>query len=250
MKAIIPVAGIGTRLRPHTHTAPKALIQVAGKPILGHILDELKPIGISEVVLVTGYMGDRVKDYVEEAHNDLDATYVDQEERKGLGHAIYLTADSIDDEPVLIVLGDTIVTADFSSFVGGERTLIGVKEVDDPSRFGIVEVEDGEVKSLVEKPDVPSSNLAIVGLYYVVNTPLLFECLRRVIDEDIKTKGEYQLTDALILMLERGEKMGTFAVEGWHDCGLPETLLATNRYLLERSGGNGGEHDAGRGGES
>lgn len=239
MKAIIPVAGIGTRLRPHTHTVPKALVPVAGRPILGHILDELRPLGVTEVILVTGYMGDRVKKYVAEAHADLEACYVDQKERKGLGHAIYLTRECIDDEPLLIILGDTIVAADFRAFVGGDRTLIGVKEVEDPQRFGVVEVSDGRVKSLVEKPDVPRSNLAIVGLYYVVNTRLLFDCLKDVVEGDLRTKGEYQLTDALILMLERGEQMGTFAVEGWHDCGRPETLLATNRFLLERSGGNG-----------
>jgi glucose-1-phosphate thymidylyltransferase len=239
MKAIIPVAGIGTRLRPHTHTIPKALVQVAGKPILGHILDELTPLGVREAVLVTGYMGERVKDYVENAYPGLDVCYVHQEERLGLGHAIHLTRECIDEGPVLIVLGDTIVTADFSALIGGDLTLIGVKEVEDPQRFGIVEIEGGAVKSLVEKPDVPPSNLAIVGLYYIVNAPLLFECLRKVVEQDIRTKGEYQLTDALILMLERGEEMGAFPVEGWHDCGLPETLLETNRFLLERSGGNG-----------
>ena len=241
MKAIIPVAGIGTRLRPHTHTVPKALVQVAGKPILGHILDEVIPLGIREVVLVTGYMGDRVKAYVDEAYADLDICYVHQEERLGLGHAIHLAGECIDEGPVLIVLGDTIVTADFSALVGGSRTLIGVKDVDDPQRFGIVEVEDGTVKSLVEKPDVPPSNLAIVGLYYVANAQFLFECLREIVERDIRTKGEYQLTDALILMLERGEDMGTFPVQGWHDCGLPETLLETNRFLLEQSGGNGNQ---------
>lgn len=241
MKAIIPVAGIGTRLRPHTHTIPKALVQVAGKPILGHILDELTPLGIREAVLVTGYMGERVESYVGEAYPGLGVCYVHQEERLGLGHAIHLAERCIDEGPVLIVLGDTVVTADFSALVGGGRTLIGVKEVEDPERFGVVEVEDGTVKSLVEKPDVPPSNLAIVGLYYIANAPLLFECLRKVIERDIRTKGEYQLTDALILMLERGEDMGTFPVEGWHDCGLPETLLETNRFLLERSGGNGGD---------
>ncbi|MBN2565067.1 MAG: NTP transferase domain-containing protein [Candidatus Eisenbacteria bacterium] len=239
MKAVIPVAGIGTRLRPHTHTVPKALVPVAGKPIVGHILDELEPIGVNEVVLVTGYMGDRVKDYVTEAYPSLNICCVDQEERKGLGHAIYLTKECITEGPVLIVLGDTVVTADYSALVRGDRTLIGVKEVDNPELFGVVEVEDGRVRSLVEKPDVPQSNLAIVGLYYIVNVPLMFECLTEVIERDIRTKGEYQLTDALKLMLERGENMGTFPVEGWFDCGRPETLLETNRVLLRRSGGNG-----------
>jgi glucose-1-phosphate thymidylyltransferase len=241
VKAIIPVAGIGTRLRPHTHTIPKALVQVAGKPILGHILDELKPLAIREVVLVTGYMGERVQSYVDGAYPDLDVCYVQQEERMGLGHAIHMTERCVEQGPVLIVLGDTVVTADFSALVGGARTLIGVKEVDDPERFGVVVVESGRVKSLVEKPDTPPSNLAIVGLYYIVDTDLLFACLNEVIEKGIRTKGEYQLTDALLLMLERGEEMGVFPVEGWHDCGRPETLLETNRFLLRRSGGNGGQ---------
>jgi glucose-1-phosphate thymidylyltransferase len=241
VKVIIPVAGIGTRLRPHTHTIPKALVQVAGKPILGHILDELTPLGVREVVLVTGYMGERVRSYVDGAYPDLEVCYVEQPERKGLGHAIHLTERCVETGPVLIVLGDTVVTADFSALVGGGRTLIGVKEVDDPQRFGVVVVESGRVTSLVEKPDRPPSNLAIVGLYYIVNADLLFECLREVIDKEIRTKGEYQLTDALLLMLERGEDMGVFPVEGWHDCGRPETLLETNRFLLRRSGGNGGQ---------
>jgi glucose-1-phosphate thymidylyltransferase len=241
VKAIIPVAGIGTRLRPHTHTIPKALVQVAGKPIVGHILDELGPLGIREVVLVTGYMGDRVESYVTAAYPDLDVCYVQQDERRGLGHAIHVAGSCVDEGPVLIILGDTVVTADFCALVGGDRTLIGVKEVDDPERFGVVVVDSGRVVSLVEKPDRPPSNLAIVGLYYIVNAGLMFKCLREVIEKDIRTKGEYQLTDALILMLERGEEMGVFPVEGWHDCGRPETLLETNRFLLRRSGGNGGD---------
>jgi glucose-1-phosphate thymidylyltransferase len=240
VKAVIPVAGIGTRLRPHTHTIPKALVQVAGKPILGHILDELYPLGIREVVLVTGYMGERVEAYVDTAYPDLKVCYVVQEERMGLGHAIHLTERCVESGPLLIVLGDTVVTADFSSLIGGERTLIGVKEVDDPERFGVVVVENGRVMSLVEKPDTPPSNLAIVGLYYIVNSDLLFECLNEVVEKNIRTKDEFQLTDALLLMLERGEEMGVFPVEGWHDCGRPDTLLETNRFLLRRSGGNGG----------
>jgi glucose-1-phosphate thymidylyltransferase len=242
MKAVIPVAGIGTRLRPHTHTIPKALVPVAGKPILGHILDELAPIGIRDVVLVTGYMGDRVREYVDGAYPDLRVCYVEQEERLGLGHAIHLTRSCASEGPTLIVLGDTIVTADFAALVASDRTLIGVKEVDDPTRFGVVQVEEGRVVSLVEKPDVPPSNLAIVGLYFIVNTPLLYDCLDEVVHRRITTKGEYQLTDALIIMLERGEEMGTFTVEGWHDCGLPESLLETNRFLLDRNGGKAPEY--------
>ncbi len=242
MRAIIPVAGIGTRLRPHTHTIPKALVQVAGKPILGHIIDQLVPLGITDIVLVTGYMGERVKEYVGQAYPDLAACYVDQEERKGLGHAIFLTRECVDDGPSLIILGDTIVTADFPGLVARGSTAIGVKVVDDPRLFGVVEVEDGVVKSLVEKPDIPPSNLAIVGLYLIQNTRLLMDCLSEIVDRDIRTKGEYQLTDALKLMLERGERMEPFEVEGWHDCGHPVTLLATNRFLLERAGNGSPEY--------
>jgi len=238
MKAIIPVAGIGTRLRPHTHTVPKALVQVAGKPILGHILDQLVPLGVRDVVLVTGYMGDRVEDYIASAYPDLTPCYVRQDELRGLGHAIWLTRECATDGPAIIVLGDTVVTADFPALLRGSHTLIGVKEVEEPKLFGVVEVDGDRVVSLVEKPDVPPSNLAIVGLYYFVNSRLLFECLDEVIRSDIRTKGEYQLTDALKLMLERGEDMRTFPVEGWHDCGRPETLLETNRFLLSRSAAN------------
>lgn len=239
MKVIIPVAGMGTRLRPHTHTMPKALVQVAGKPILGHILDEVIPLGVRDVVLVTGAMGERVEEYVAAAYPDLRPCYVRQEETLGIGHAIWLTRECAEDGPTLIVLGDTVVTADFGALVRGPRTLIGVKEVENPSLFGVVEVEGGDrVVSLVEKPDVPPSNLAIVGLYFVANTPLLFACLDDLVTKDIRTKGEYQLTDALKMMLERGEEMRTFPVEGWYDCGRPETLLETNRFLLTRSASN------------
>lgn len=230
------MAGIGTRLRPHTHTIPKALVQVAGKPILGHILDELIPVGVTDIVLVTGYMADRVRRYVDRAYPALTVSYVHQEERRGLGHAIYLTKEHIRGGPALIVLGDTVVSADFAALLSGRKTLIGVKDVENPERFGVVEVKQGRVVNLVEKPDAPPSNLAIVGVYYIARTELLVECLQCIVSEDIRTKGEYQLTDALKLMLERGEEMGTFAVEGWHDCGRPETLLETNRFLLSRDG--------------
>lgn len=238
MKVIIPVAGMGTRLRPHTHTMPKALVQVAGKPILGHILDEIVPLDVRDVVLVTGAMGERVEEYVATAYPSLRPCYVRQEETKGIGHAIWLTRECAENGPTLIVLGDTVVTADFAALVRGPRTAIGVKEVADPSLFGVVEVEGDRVVSLVEKPDVPPSNLAIVGLYFIANTALLFECLNDLVEKDIRTKGEYQLTDALTLMLGRGEEMRTFPVEGWYDCGRPETLLETNRFLLTRSASN------------
>jgi len=231
LKAIIPVAGVGTRLRPHTHTLPKVLLHVAGKPILGHILDELKGIGVTEVVLVVGYMGDRVIDYVK-SHYDFKVKFVHQKELLGLGHAILLTKDFFGDEPTLIVLGDTVFKADFQSVLKGDCTCIGVKEVADPRRFGVVELAEGRIRSFVEKPEVPPSNLAIVGIYYIKNSPLLFQCLEEIVQAGKKTAGEFQLTDALQRMLEHQEEMRTFLVDGWYDCGKAETLLETNRRLL------------------
>jgi glucose-1-phosphate thymidylyltransferase len=182
--------------------------------------------------MVVGYMGDRIRDYVKKNYK-LSVTYVEQRERKGLGHAVYLTEAHIKNAPALIVLGDTIFKADFSKVVSGPRNYIGVKEVSDPTNFGVVQVTNGRVKKLVEKPEVPPSNLAIVGVYYIADTSLMFESIGQIMHRKIKTKGEYQLTDALQLMLSRGAEMRTFPVHGWYDCGKTETLLGANRDLLE-----------------
>jgi glucose-1-phosphate thymidylyltransferase len=213
---------------------PKVLVGVAGKPILGHILDAVVSAGVDEVILVVGYLGDQVAEYVRRNYS-IGVHYVPQGERKGLGHAIYLTREFTDENPLLIVYGDTIFDAPLDKVVGRRETFIGVKEVDDPRRFGVVTTEGDRITGFVEKPDMPVSNLAIVGINYIVTPTRLFEALERIIQEDRKTKGEYQLTDALQVMLEEGEEMRTFQVDGWFDCGKPETLLETNHYLLERS---------------
>lgn len=233
MRAIIPVAGAGSRLRPHTYSVPKVLLNVAGKPIIGHILDKIVSDGFREATIVIGQMGDQVRDYVSE-HYDIHVDYVEQEERKGLAHSIYIARETFSSGPLLIILGDTIFDVDLKPVLQGRRSSVGVKHVEDPRRFGVAEVSDGVVKRLVEKPEHPTSNLALVGLYYIVNPKLLTECLHELIARDIRTKDEYQLTDGLQLMLDHGETMGTFPVEGWYDCGKPETLLATNRHLLEK----------------
>ncbi|MGE5740949.1 MAG: sugar phosphate nucleotidyltransferase, partial [Candidatus Aminicenantes bacterium RBG_16_66_30] len=230
--AVIPVAGVGTRLRPHTHTVPKALMNVAGKPMLAHILDELQKIGVTDAVFVIGHMGDKIREYID-THYTFNATYVEQPERKGLGHAVHLTRDAVGDRPALIILGDTIFRADFREVLSSGVSQIGVKEVDDPRRFGVAIVRNGAVTGLVEKPDTPVSHLAIVGIYYIAHTPLLFGCLDEMIAAERTTKGEYQLTDALEMMIRKGEVMRAFPVEGWYDCGKTETLLSTNQELLD-----------------
>jgi glucose-1-phosphate thymidylyltransferase len=233
MRAIIPVAGVGSRLRPHTYTLPKVLLNVAGKPIIGHILDKIITDGFRKATIVVGYMGDKIREYVTENYN-IQIDFVEQEEREGLAHSIYIARETFSSDPLLIILGDTIFDVDMRSVLGGKVSAVGVKHVEDPRRFGIAEVTDGTVKRVVEKPEHPTSNLVLVGLYYMTNPKLLTECLNELISKDIRTKGEFQLTDGLQLMLERGEVMKTFPVEGWYDCGKPETLLATNRHLLEK----------------
>lgn len=245
MKAIIPVAGIGTRLRPHTHTAPKVLLPVAGKPMLAHILDELVSIGLTEVTFIIGYKGEMIRDYVTSTYS-FKANFVEQSEMKGLGHAISLAKQHhySDEEPVLIVLGDTIFHADLKSVFERPESAIGVKKVNDARRFGIVELDKrGEVKRLIEKPENPPTNLAIVGIYHIVHPRMLFDALDEIISEGKTTKGEFQLTDALQKMLDRGEKMRVFMVDGWYDCGKPETMLLTNRDLLDKEVQGAAEHE-------
>jgi glucose-1-phosphate thymidylyltransferase len=239
MKAVIPVAGEGTRLRPHTHTVPKPLLRVAGKAILGHILDDVVELGIRDVVLIVGYRGEHVVEYVRNNY-DLNVAFVEQRERLGLGHAIYLTKDHVGGEPMLVMLGDTIFKGDFARIVSAGGNYLGVKEVPDPERFGVVEMKDGRIVNLVEKPTEPESNLAIVGIYCLEDTDKLFDALETIITEDLRTRGEYQLTDALNLMIRRGVDLRSFEIEGWYDCGKPETLLETNRDLLKMAGSTAG----------
>jgi glucose-1-phosphate thymidylyltransferase len=234
MRAIIPVAGVGSRLRPHTFSVPKVLLNVAGKPILGHILDKLLGEGITEATIVVGYLGEMIQEFVRSTYPTLRVEYVEQEEALGLGHAIYLSRHTIGTDPLLIILGDTIFDVDLGPVLRGGVSALGVKAVDDPRRFGVAEIEGGMIRRLVEKPEMPTSNLAVVGLYYIRNAALLAECLTDIVERDVRTRGEYQLTDALQRMIERGERFTTFPVDGWFDCGKPETLIATNRALLEK----------------
>ncbi|NUN70714.1 MAG: nucleotidyl transferase [Bacteroidetes bacterium] len=238
MRAIIPVAGVGSRLRPHTYTVPKVLLNVAGKPIIGHIMDKIIAEGFDSATIIVGYLGDLIKEYIT-SHYSIKVDFVEQEERLGLGHAIFLSRHTISKDPILIILGDTVFDVDLGAMVRSPHSTIGVKEVPDPRRFGVAEVKDGFITKLIEKPEHPTSNLAIVGLYYIKHPDVLIDCLKENIKRDVRTKNEYQLTDGLQSMIERGEKLTTFGIEGWYDCGKPETLLETNRHLLSATQTNG-----------
>ena len=233
MKAVIPAAGIGKRLQPLTLTRPKVLLPVAGKPIIGHILDKLIQSGIDEIVLIVGYKGDMVTEYVRK-HYPVNVRFVEQKERKGLGHAVGMGLEDID-EPVLIILGDTILDLDFDHFVKSRENIIGVMEVADPRRFGIVELNGNRVKRLVEKPREYIGNQAIAGIYLLQHENILKNAIQHIVDHNIKTKNEYQLTDALQVMLERQQEMTVETINACFDCGTRETLLETNRILLEKT---------------
>lgn len=235
MKAVIPVAGIGTRLRPHTHTQPKALIPIAGKPIIGHIIDTLISAGISEYVFIIGYMGDKIESFIATHYPQIKATFVMQTTGKGTGHAIWLAKDILKQDELLIVLGDTIADVNIEKLISQPQTTLCVKKVEDPRLFGVAEMNaDGTIKKLIEKPAIPKSNLALVGIYRIKETAALFDAIEYNMNEKITSQNEFHLTDALMRMIETGVVMRTVDVDNWFDCGKKEILLDTNATLLKR----------------
>lgn len=234
MQVIIPTAGRGTRLKPHTHSRAKPLAHVAGNTVLGHILDELKKIKVSEVIFIIGYLGNQIKEYVTKNY-DFKTRFIEQTELKGQAHAINLAKPYIK-EDVLIWFVDTISDPDIKKLKKTTADgLIYVKETDDPERFGIVFPDKkGIIEKIVEKPTNPPSNLANIGLYYIKEYKKLFKAIDYLIVHDMQTKGEFYLVDAFNIMIDKGTKLKAEKVSVWEDCGKPETLLKTNRYLLKK----------------
>lgn len=239
MNVIILTAGLGTRLRPHTFSKPKPLVNVAGKPLLAHILDTLQALVIDEMLFVTGYLGHRIEEFVKNRYS-FPTSFIEQTELRGQAHAIYLARETIKG-PTLIVFGDGIFSADLDILNYSQTEgAIFVKEIDDPRRFGVVVVEDGLITRLVEKPDTPISNLAVIGVYYVPEISDLFGAIETVMSRNIQLKGEYYLADALQIMIDNGHRFRPQTVGVWHDCGNPAALLSTNRYLIENGRRNVG----------
>lgn len=237
MKAIIPVAGAGTKLRPHTYTQPKALIPIAGKTVLSIIVDQLKDAGIHDFIFIVGYLGDKIQDYVKENFPHINATFVQQGERKGLGHAVLLTKETVDGDEVMIVLGDTICEYDVKEVLQSANSMLGVKKVDDPRHFGVADIDEtGMISRLVEKPQIPKSNMALVGIYKIKASQMMFDCLEANYRSGIKNRDEYSLTDALECMIAQGAKFQSFKVLNWFDCGNKESLLESNATLLKKFG--------------
>ncbi len=239
MKAIIPVAGAGTKLRPHTYTQPKALIPLAGKTILSIIVDQLKEAGITDFIFIIGYMGEKIQDYVTVHYPELQCNFITQNERFGTGHAIELTRQLVGNDELLIVLGDTIAEYDIRFVLDAPHSMLGVKKVDDPRNFGVAEIEENLfITRVVEKPSIPKSNMALVGIYKIKETELLFTCLKTISEQNIRSYHEFSLTDALECMIQKGAVFQSFKVSNWFDCGKKETLLESNAILLKKFGGN------------
>jgi glucose-1-phosphate thymidylyltransferase len=240
MKAVIPLAGKGTRLRPHTHHTPKPLLKVAGKPVLSYILDDLTALGVEEMVFVVGYLRETIEAWITRHYPDLRAHYVLQEVQDGTAGAIALAEPWVDDE-LLIVFADAVLEVDYGligSLDGGYSGVIWAKEVEDYQRFGVIVTnDDGSMARIVEKPSEPVSKLANIGLYYIRDHELLFEGVRHTLASPPGPSGEFYLTDAFQYMVDHGSRILTAPVRGWWDAGKPETLLETNQHLLEAGRG-------------
>jgi glucose-1-phosphate thymidylyltransferase len=234
MKVIIPLAGKGTRLRPHTHITPKPMLKVAGKPVMAYLLEDLERLGsVEQIVYITGHLKEKVERYTREAFS-IPAVFIEQKVQDGTAGAVDLARPYVD-QPVLIIFVDTIFDADLSVI---DRTdadgIIWVKTVEDYQRFGVVVTDDaGNMTNIVEKPKTPISKRANIGLYYIRNWKLLYEGIEHVLKSP-KNQGEFFLTDAFQYMIDKGAKIQVIDVDGWYDAGKIDTLLETNRVMLEK----------------
>ncbi|MCI0522007.1 MAG: NTP transferase domain-containing protein [Chloroflexi bacterium] len=242
LKIVIPMAGLGTRLRPHTWSKPKQLVGVAGKTVLDHVLASFSSLPDPknvELIHIVGYLGGQIEDYVREHYPHLKSHFVVQEDPRGQSHAIYLARQYLRG-PMLMVFADTLIETDLG-FLANETAdaVAWVKQVEDPRRFGAAMLnEHGWVTRLIEKPQDLTQNLVVVGFYYFKKAEALIEAIDEQMARDLQLKGEFFLVDAINIMLERGLKMRTEKVDVWLDAGTPEALLATNRYLLENGASN------------
>ncbi len=230
------MAGLGTRLRPHTWSKPKQLVSVAGKVVLDHVLDTLSTLPDEfdiELVNIVGYLGEQIEAYIREHYPDLKSHYVVQEDPRGQSHAIQLARQYLEG-PMLMVFADTLIETDLSFLTQETAEAVAwVKPVEDPRRFGVaVTGEDGWVTRLIEKPQDMTNNLAVVGFYYFKKAEDLLEAIDEQMQRNLQLKGEFFLADAINIMLEQDLKMRTQKVDIWLDAGTPEALLETNCYLL------------------
>ncbi|MGH7581985.1 MAG: sugar phosphate nucleotidyltransferase [Gemmatimonadales bacterium] len=233
MQVIIPLAGKGTRLRPHTHVTPKPMLRVAGRPVIDWVMDRLADLDIEELIFITGHLKDQVEAYAR-AHYQVPSRFIEQKVQDGTAGAVNLARPYVHG-PVMIIFVDTVFEADLSL----ARTIdadgiIWVKEVEDYQRFGVVVTDDsGSMTRIVEKPSEPVSKLANIGLYYIRNVDALWRGIDHVLAAP-PVKGEFYLTGAFQHMIDHGARIVTAEVGGWYDCGQLETILETNAVLLDK----------------
>lgn len=236
MNIIIPMAGMGKRLRPHTLTIPKPLIPVAGKPIVQHLVEDiaaLVPDKLNEIIFVTGRFGKEVEDHLLEVAQSLGAKgkIVYQDEALGTAHAIWCAKEALHGKTI-VAFADTLFRADFK-FDDTKDGILWVKQIDDPSAFGVVQLDnEGVIIDFVEKPQTFVSDLAMIGIYYFKKGEDLAEEIKFLIDNEIRVGGEFQLPDALRRMAEKGHKFGAGKVDEWMDCGNPPATIDTNERIL------------------
>lgn len=233
MDIILPVAGLGTRLRPQTWSKPKPLVPLAGKPMLAHVLDLVMPLQPNRIIFITGFLGDQIEAWARE-HSPVPVEFVVQPEMRGQTDAIIRTRH-LDPKQALILFPDALFEGDFSVLRSTDADVVMfTKEVEDPSALGIAVVEQGRIVKLVEKPKDLISRLAVIGIYYFANMPDLFAAIEEQIARGIQLKNEYFIADAIQLMIDAGKRVVAAPVTMWEDCGNVEALLSTNRIMLER----------------
>jgi glucose-1-phosphate thymidylyltransferase len=242
LRCIIPAAGRGTRLRPHTHTKPKALLQLGNQPIIGHIVNRIIDAGITDIIVIVGFEKEKLIAYLKGVYSDrCKFTFVEQEQPRGLGHAIYVASEYLDDESVLIALGDSIYENPFKHMIqqfdlnSSWDGALTIKEVPNPQAYGIVitDPESSVVTQMIEKPESSSSNKAITGIYIIKDSIALKDALETLVkNETVGKGGELQLTDALQIMVNKGSSIGTIDSGKWFDCGKKESLLEANKFVL------------------
>ncbi|WP_276498850.1 sugar phosphate nucleotidyltransferase [Pontibacter litorisediminis] len=237
MRIIIPMAGMGKRMRPHTLTVPKPLIPIAGKPIVQRLVEDIAKVchePIEEVAFIIGHFGEEVENDLREIATQIGAkgTIVYQEEALGTAHAILCAKESLEGK-VVVAFADTLFKADFQLDTNADGT-IWVQRVEDPRPFGVIKLnENNEITDFVEKPQEFISDLAIIGIYYFRDGAYLRDELQYLLDNDIKDKGEYQLTNALENMKNKGTKFIPAVISEWLDCGNKNATVYTNQRYLE-----------------
>lgn len=233
MQVIIPLAGKGTRLRPHTHLVPKPMLKVAGRPVMDWVMDRLDGLGVTELIFITGHLKEQVEAYARGRYA-YPMRFIEQKVQDGTAGAVNLARPFVK-EPVFIIFVDTVFEADLTLV---KRTnadgVIWAKEVEDYQRFGVVVTDSqGYMTRIVEKPREPISRLANIGLYYIRAVDSLWQGIDHVLTSPAN-KGEFYLTDAFQWMIEQGKKILTAEVGGWYDCGQLGTTLETNEILLRK----------------